>query len=169
MKTFHFLLLCMSVLPFHACVQAQSNSSKKENSESHQTKNPYYSRIDTTILQVADAEWKKILPAEVYHIAREKGTERAFTGKYWDYTGTGTYYCTVCGNALFKSDGKFASECGWPSFYEPIRSTAVTYHDDYSYNMFRIEVNCGRCGSHLGHIFDDGPPPTYKRFCMNSI
>jgi peptide-methionine (R)-S-oxide reductase len=131
--------------------------------------NPYYSRTDTTKLNVTDAEWKKILPADVYHIAREKGTERAFTGEYWNHEGIGTYYCKVCGNALFRSEGKFASECGWPSFFEPIRTTAVTFREDNSYNMQRIEVNCGRCGSHLGHIFDDGPPPTYKRYCMNSL
>ena len=131
--------------------------------------NPYYSRTDTTTLQVPDAEWKKILPPDVFEVARQKGTERAFTGKYWNFEGKGTYYCAVCGNALFRSEGKFASECGWPSFFEPIRSSAMTYQDDFSYNMQRIEVNCGRCGSHLGHLFDDGPPPTYKRYCMNSI
>ena len=131
--------------------------------------NPYYSRTDTTVLNVPDAEWKKILSEDVYYVARESGTERAFTGKYWDHTGTGTYYCAVCGNALFKSDGKFASECGWPSFFETMRPTAVTYKEDLSHNMERIEVNCGRCASHLGHLFDDGPPPTYKRYCMNSI
>ena len=156
-------------------VSCQSNtanrpSTAKEAGEKQvNTANPYYSRTDTTRLSVTDAEWKKILPADVYHIAREKGTERAFTGEYWDYEGIGTYYCKVCGNALFKSEGKFASECGWPSFFEPIRTTAVTFQEDNSYNMQRIEVNCGRCGSHLGHIFDDGPPPTYKRYCMNSL
>jgi peptide-methionine (R)-S-oxide reductase len=131
--------------------------------------NPYYSRTDTTVLHVSDAEWKKVLSPDVYAVAREKDTERPFTGKYWNFEGIGTYYCAACGNALFKSDGKFASECGWPSFFETIRPTAVTYQEDYSYNMERVEVNCGRCGAHLGHLFDDGPPPTYKRYCMNSI
>lgn len=131
--------------------------------------NPYYSRTDTTVLNVSDAEWKKVLPDSVYHIAREKGTEYAFTGKYWNYTGLGTYYCAACGNALFRSDSKFASDCGWPSFFEAMRPTAVRYADDDSYDMERIEVLCGRCGGHLGHVFDDGPPPTGKRFCMNSI
>lgn len=94
--------------------------------------NPYYSRTDTTKLNVLDAEWKKILSDDVYHVAREQGTERAFTGKYWDHTGIGTYYCAVCGNALFKSDGKFASECGWPSFLKPcallLSPTQKIYH-----------------------------------------
>jgi peptide-methionine (R)-S-oxide reductase len=131
--------------------------------------NPYYSRTDTSKLNIPDSEWKKILPEDVYEVARNSGTERAFTGKYWDYEGIGTYYCAVCGNALFKSEGKFASECGWPSFFEPIRATSVTYQPDLSHNMIRTEVRCGRCSSHLGHLFDDGPPPTGKRFCMNSV
>ncbi len=131
--------------------------------------NPYYSRTDTTMLNLPDSEWKKILPDSVYTVARGKGTERAFTGKYWDYEGLGTYYCAACGNALFRSDAKFASSCGWPSFFETIRKDGVIYEADSSYGMNRTEVLCGRCRSHLGHLFDDGPPPTGKRFCMNSV
>lgn len=131
--------------------------------------NPYYSNTDTRPLHVSNAEWKKILPPKLYATAREGATETAFTGKYWDATAKGTYYCAVCGNKLFRSDAKFASSCGWPSFFEPARSNAVVYLPDNSYGMHRTEVRCARCGSHLGHIFDDGPPPTHKRFCMNSI
>lgn len=131
--------------------------------------NPYYSRTDTTKLDVPDSEWKKVLPKDVYQISREKGTEYAFSGKYWNFEGRGIYYCAACGNALFTSDAKFASTCGWPSFFEPIRKNSVIYKEDLSHNMRRIEVLCGRCNGHLGHIFDDGPPPTGKRFCMNSI
>lgn len=131
--------------------------------------NPYYSRTDTTHLNVSDAEWKKVLPDSIYEVARHADTERPFTGKYWDFEGLGTYYCAVCGNPLFRSDAKFGSSCGWPSFYETIRKNSVIYKSDNTYGMTRTEVLCGRCNSHLGHIFDDGPPPTGKRFCMNSI
>jgi peptide-methionine (R)-S-oxide reductase len=165
-------LLIASLLCFGCSSQAQKSTSQNQNKNHMDTtnlKNPYYSRTDTTVLNVSDEEWKKVLPEDVYYIARNKGTERAFTGKYWDFEGNGTYYCACCGNALFKSDAKFGSSCGWPSFYESIRPNSVVYHEDNSYGMSRVEVLCGRCNGHLGHIFDDGPAPTYKRFCMNSL
>lgn len=129
--------------------------------------NPHYSRTDTAKLSVSDEDWKNILPADLYYIARQQGTERPFTGKYWNSEDKGKYFCAVCGNHLFDSDGKFASSCGWPSFFEPSREAAMIYKDDYTHGMYRIEVKCARCESHLGHIFDDGPPPTFKRYCMN--
>lgn len=131
--------------------------------------NPYYSKTDSEKLDVPNKEWKEILPPQLYDVARKAHTERAFTGKFWNYTGIGRYYCAVCGNPLFRSDAKFASSCGWPSFYEALHENSVIYKDDNSFGMHRIEVLCGRCESHLGHIFDDGPKPTGKRFCMNSI
>jgi len=137
--------------------------------DSQHPSNPYYSRTDTTKLNISNAEWKKVLPDSIYQVSRLKGTEYAFSGKYWDFTGIGTYYCAACGNKLFRSDAKFASSCGWPSFFESVRPNAVIYIPDNTHGMERTEVVCGRCGGHLGHIFDDGPPPTGKRFCMNSI
>lgn len=134
-----------------------------------QKSNPYYSRTDIKKLKVSNAEWKNILSPDLYAVAREGATERAFTGKYTDLDALGTYFCAVCGNELFRADAKFASTCGWPSFYEPSRKKSVIYKEDRSHNMVRTEVKCGRCDSHLGHIFDDGPEPTGKRYCMNSI
>lgn len=131
--------------------------------------NPYYSRTDTSVLNVSDEEWRNVLPSDVFEIARHKDTEYPFTGKYNDFTGLGNYFCAACGNALFRSGAKFSSTCGWPSFFETIRKNSVVYHDDHSLSRSRIEVVCGRCGGHLGHVFDDGPPPTGKRYCMNSL
>jgi peptide-methionine (R)-S-oxide reductase len=138
-------------------------------SDNDHTNNPYYSNTDTKKLHVKDAEWKKILSPALYATAREQATEPPFTGKYVDETTKGTYYCAVCGNMLFRSDAKFSSTCGWPSFFEPSGKGSVIYREDHSLGMDRTEVLCARCGSHLGHIFDDGPPPTHKRYCMNSI
>lgn len=129
----------------------------------------YYSKTDTTKVILTDEEWKKVLPEDVYSIAREKGTERAFTGKYNLHKDTGTYYCAACGNPLFNSNGKFESSCGWPSFFEPISKGSLIYAPDNSHGMQRTEVNCGRCKAHLGHVFEDGPPPTGLRYCINSV
>ncbi len=133
------------------------------------TKNPFFSKIETDKVNVSNEEWKKVLPADVYHIARQKGTERPYTSKYEELNDIGTYYCAVCGNALFRSDTKFESGCGWPSFYEPISKESVIYEADNMYGMRRTEVMCGRCHSHLGHVFEDGPKPTGLRYCINGV
>lgn len=131
--------------------------------------NPYYSNTDQTKLKVSDEEWKKVLPEDVYEVSRNADTERPFTGKYWNTDEKGTYYCAACGNKLFRSGAKFASNCGWPSFFEQDNKNSVVYKKDNSLGMERIEALCGRCDGHLGHLFDDGPEPTGKRYCMNSI
>lgn len=148
------------------------NAPSKKNTvmdSSNQKKNPVYSTTDTTKVVLKDEEWKKILSPEVYSVARQKGTERPYTSKFETSKEIGTYYCAVCGNALFKSDTKFESGCGWPSFYEPISKGSVIYEKDNAYGMSRTEVMCGRCKSHLGHVFEDGPPPTGLRYCINGV
>lgn len=168
MKHLLHLFLLQSIAVLSSC-NAQTVEPSNKSTGMNPNSNPWYTRNDTTQLNISDAEWKKVLPDSLYMIARNKATEYAFSGKYWDFDGKGNYFCAVCGNHLFKSDAKFASSCGWPSFFEAIRPAAVKYLADRSHGMLRTEVLCGRCDSHLGHIFDDGPPPTNKRFCMNSI
>lgn len=131
--------------------------------------NPYYSTIDTTKLTVSNEEWKKILPENLYYVAREADTERAFTGTLWKSEQKGTYYCAVCGNKLFRSNQKFVSSCGWPSFFEQENPKSIHFLPDNSFGMQRTEALCSRCNSHLGHLFDDGPKPTGKRYCMNAV
>lgn len=115
-----------------------------------------------------DAEWRSILTPEQYHILRQKGTERAFTGKYWNVDTKGVYRCAGCGADLFSSDAKFDSHCGWPSFDKALAKGTVEEHVDTTHGMVRTEITCARCGGHLGHVFDDGPTDTGLRYCINS-
>jgi methionine-R-sulfoxide reductase len=162
-------ILIVAQMLMTGCEIRQQSSAQGIPQSKAEFRNRFYSRTDTTALVLSDSVWKKVLPDSLYQVARNKETQQAFTGKYWNYTGRGTYFCAACGNALFRSDAKFASTCGWPSFFETLRVTSVKYQPDHSYGMEREEVLCGRCGSHLGHLFDDGPPPSGKRYCMNSV
>ena len=119
-------------------------------------------------VEKTEEEWKKELTPEQYHILREKGTERAFTGEYAHTKTPGMYKCAACGQELFDAETKYDSGSGWPSFYKPAATGSIEEHDDNSYGMRRVEVTCSNCGSHLGHLFPDGPRPTGMRYCINS-
>ena len=121
-------------------------------------------KIDKT-----ESEWKEQLNEEEYHICRQKGTERAFTGKYWNSKEPGVYHCVCCGNPLFDASAKFDSGTGWPSFFQPVKPDFISTEEDNSLFMRRTEVTCSRCDSHLGHVFEDGPEPTSLRYCINSV
>jgi peptide-methionine (R)-S-oxide reductase len=177
LKSFMLVLLATTM---QQCSYSQNNPSDKkanktrmENEEkktdAKKETNPVYSTTDTSKVALTEEEWKKILPKDVYYIARQKGTERPWTSKFENFYETGTYYCAACGNALFQSDTKFDSGCGWPSFYQPISKSSIIYTPDHTHGMKRTEVQCGRCLAHLGHVFEDGPPPTGLRYCINGV
>lgn len=168
-KSALLLLSCCGILQQCSYSQQQSSSANKTSMDSTQKNNPVYSNTDTSKVNLSDTEWQKILPAEKFYIARQKGTERPWTSKFENSKEIGTYYCAACGNPLFKSDTKFESGCGWPSFYDPISKGSIIYTPDHSHGMDRTEVQCGRCKAHLGHVFDDGPPPTGLRYCINGV
>lgn len=167
----YFAILLLATF-WQQCTYSQSTDNPKKtvmNTSKKDSANPVYSRTDTSKVNLSNEEWKKVLPDDIYYIARMKGTERPGTSPFEHSKEVGTYYCAACGNALFKSDTKFESGCGWPSFYAPISKTSIIYLPDHSHGMVRTEVECGRCKAHLGHVFEDGPPPTGLRYCINGV
>ena len=147
---------------------ARSRVASTESGNAGRQSEPTISRKGGKVM-MSEAEWKKKLTPEQYYVCRQKGTERAFTGKYWDAKSDGTYVCVACGNELFSSDTKFDSGTGWPSYWAPIDEDNVKTETDRGLFMTRNEVLCSRCDSHLGHVFDDGPAPTNLRYCINSV
>jgi peptide methionine sulfoxide reductase msrA/msrB len=173
-KSIFNYLVILPLFVLNACGQATNKKNTTQKTIAmeniiNKPENPHYSNSETSKLVLSDAEWKKVLPEDLYQVARHADTERAFTGKMWNSETKGTYYCAACGNKLFKSDQKFTSSCGWPSFFEQENKSSITFKEDNKYGMKRIEALCGRCDSHLGHLFDDGPEPTGKRYCMNAV
>ncbi|MFN7119236.1 MAG: peptide-methionine (R)-S-oxide reductase MsrB [Saprospiraceae bacterium] len=169
MKKIQIILLTIAMFSFMACNNAQKPTTS--NSKGADKKGVLLS-LDGKQLQPiekSEAEWKKQLTADEFYVLRKAGTERAFTGEYWDNHDKGVYVCRACELPLFNADTKFESGTGWPSFWKPIREGHVLNKEDRSYGMVRVENVCGRCGSHLGHVFEDGPEPTGLRYCMNSI
>ncbi len=170
MKRLNFILLftVSCNLFFVACNTKQSNSSKNTiNNLATASKNN--KNMDTTKVIKTEEEWKNILNDEEFHVLREAGTDRAFTGKYTDYSGDGNYFCKACGNLLFTSETKYHSGCGWPAFYDNAGNSALEVRVDNKFGMSRIEVLCKKCNSHLGHVFEDGPrDKTGLRYCINS-
>lgn len=162
---FFYLLLSNFVIPKHriATLADISNQNRQESNS------PKGKERQNMKIEKSDAEWKKVLTPAQYSVLREKGTERPFTGEYWNNFEAGVYKCAACGEILFKSDAKFDAGCGWPSFYQAIDKSKIEEKDDFSLGMHRIEVLCKKCGSHLGHLFPDGPQPTGQRYCINSV
>ena len=161
-------LLSLPLLFVAAGCSSNIDAIPGSNAESGNSEPSVQAEHDLSPIRKTDAEWQKLLTPQQYHVARQKGTERQYSGAYWNEKREGTYLCVCCGLPLFSSEHKFESGTGWPSYYQPIRAGNVKTEEDNSHYMTRMEVLCTRCDAHLGHVFDDGPKPTGLRYCMNS-
>ena len=163
------IILIFFVTLLMACASFKNDANKASLSEFKETQ--CTENIDSLLkvkVEKTEDEWEKQLSKQEYYVLREKGTDRAFTGEYHDHHEHGTYTCNACGLPLFASNTKFESGTGWPSFYQPLKKECITEYEDNSYGWSRVEVTCGRCDGHLGHVFPDGPRPTNLRYCINS-
>jgi len=163
------LSLCLFALGFLAggCGSSHVTNVESANAQADSVLPTTTHTMSNEVIKTEE-EWKKVLTPEQFRVLRQKGTERAFTGEYWNTKDQGVYRCAGCGEMLFASDTKFDSGCGWPSFYAPASTNVTSESEDRSLSMVRTEVLCSRCGGHLGHVFDDGPKPTGLRYCINS-
>jgi peptide-methionine (R)-S-oxide reductase len=163
MKKINLIKFLFLLLPLAACSQQTATN----NNPTENTIKPDTAMSDK--IEKTEEEWKKILTPEQYHVLRQKGTERPYSGEYYEHKAKGIYSCAACGSELFRSDTKFDAHCGWPSFYKAIDKSKIVEVTDRSHGMIRTEVLCAKCGGHLGHVFDDGPEPTGMRYCINSV
>ena len=160
MSTFRIISIAITIILLSVIARTEIPGNKPEQHQQNTMQDPR---------KLSEEEWRNKLTPLQFNVLRQKGTERPFTGQYNDYFVEGVYHCAGCNVALFRSDTKFESGCGWPSFFEPAAKGSIEYKKDYSFGMIRIEVLCANCGGHLGHVFDDGPEPTGKRYCINSV
>jgi peptide-methionine (R)-S-oxide reductase len=174
MKNMFTLILMLLIFSINSCGMERSReTNKKEDSLTTKDKTSLVKTekgedMNKPVTK-SEEEWKKELTPEQYRVLREKGTERPFTGKYDEFFEEGTYYCAACGNPLFEAEAKYNSGCGWPAFTQAVSNKKVTLKEDRNHGMIRTEVLCAICGSHLGHVFDDGPAPLGTRYCINSV
>lgn len=177
LRAIRFILLASASLPLllAGCSRGKNSMDQQNAIKAHIEADEQITKGETNTMESehkvekTEEQWREILTEEEFLVLRKKGTERAFTGEYWNTKEPGVYKCAACGNEVFHSEAKFDSGTGWPSYWEPVRPDAVDYEEDNSLFMTRIEILCSRCGSHLGHVFDDGPKPTGKRYCINSV
>ncbi len=169
-KNLFAIVIPLVIIALYVAVQSSGSPIETFNNQmmSDSTKNSRGKGMENKVIKTQE-EWKKELTPEQYRVLREKGTERAFTGKYYDNHEKGIYKCAACGNELFNSDKKYDSGCGWPSYWTPLAKDKIVLKEDKSFGMVRTEVICAKCGGHLGHVFDDGPEPTGLRYCINSV